>query len=474
MRKLLLASVAGLSVSMGATGFAAAQTVDDVADDSGQAFPTPGQVTVRLNGRLRFYANYMPDAKQVQTTVAASNTASAANGGQPNGSGTNKIASYGFQQYARLYPGFDGVAANGLKYGAAVEIRTGGPNTVESNGVNVNAAPGGLNGSVSAQQQSRNLLFTRRAYGYVGMDKIGTVRVGATDGPMSLYETGTFENFSDGNWNGDIYAALPSSQQLVWPFSVVSGEYGTVKAVYLSPQFFGFDGGVSFEPNTNTGGVATYGGSSCGTAASIACETLISTPTYETQRRRNTYEVLGRYRGTFGGVGLAATAAYMGSGRVADDGTPRRPVQFQGLNVYDAGATLTFAGVTVGGHFLYGDTNNNGFGLTKQNGRPELAWLAGASYTAGPIIVGASYVDVTSNGSIGSLTTGVDPTGQRREQGIAVGGTYSVAPGFALFATYLWDQRKEGGYNFITGATATTANNKINGQIFGLGTTFAW
>ena len=43
----------------------------------------------------------------------------------------------GFAEYARLYPGFDGIAANGLKYGAFLEIRQD------------NAAPpgGGINGS---------------------------------------------------------------------------------------------------------------------------------------------------------------------------------------------------------------------------------------------------------------------------------------------------------------------------------------
>ncbi len=494
MRKLLLATVAGLSVSMSLAGYASAQSADVNDDTSGQSFPTPGQVTVRLNGRVRAYADYLPNTKQVQTivpattgaganggntvtvgatTVAVPNNPNTSTGGQSSGAGTNKVASYGFQTYARLYPGFDGVAANGLKYGAALEIRLGsiGSNSTTT-GLSTNAAGGGLAGSPGTAAVGRSTLYLRRAFGYFGTPTAGTVRFGETDGPTSLYETGTFENYADGNWNGDVYSELPTAQQLVWPFSVVSAEYSTNKIVYLSPQFYGFDAGVSFEPNT---GGANSGQTGCGTNASIGCDQLLSTPTYESQRRRNMGEMLVRYRGTFGPVGLAATAAYITSGKVGDDGTPKRPVQFQGLDMGDGGLTVTYAGLTVGGHVLAGNGNNNGpFTLAKRNGKPEIAWIAGASYTIGPVIVGGSWVDVTSNGSNGNLTTGVDPTGQRREQGVSVGGTYSVAPGFAVFAVYDWAQRKEGAYDFVTGTVGATTNNKITGQVFGLGTSFAW
>ena len=47
MRKLLLATVAALGASMGVATVADAQT----------ASPDPGTVTVRLNGRFRFYGS---------------------------------------------------------------------------------------------------------------------------------------------------------------------------------------------------------------------------------------------------------------------------------------------------------------------------------------------------------------------------------------------------------------------------------
>ena len=54
-----------------------------------------GQMAIRLNGSLRFYYTY----------VTNGNTANS----------TGKSSAVTSQTYIRLYPGFDAVAANGLK-----------------------------------------------------------------------------------------------------------------------------------------------------------------------------------------------------------------------------------------------------------------------------------------------------------------------------------------------------------------------
>ena len=49
---------------------------------------------------------------------------------------------------------------------------------------------------------------------------------------------------------------------------------------------------------------------------------LTSSPSNaESGRRRNTFDVLLRYRGSFGPVGVAATAAYIGGSHVLDNQT---------------------------------------------------------------------------------------------------------------------------------------------------------
>ncbi len=74
------------------------------------AVPAPGTIVIRLNGRVEVdvTANYTSVDKGVTAT------------GAPTGYKLNPV---GVSSYMRLYPGFDGMAANGLRYGAAIELR---------------------------------------------------------------------------------------------------------------------------------------------------------------------------------------------------------------------------------------------------------------------------------------------------------------------------------------------------------------
>ena len=482
MRKLLLTTLASVGIV----------AVAEVAQAQTAASPAPGTITVRLNGRYRFFAAVTQD-RDVENAVAGSANGLTAQAGR------NKHAEFGFGNYARLYPGFDGVAANGLRYGASLEIRQD----------NNSGAGGGLFGSISQQSRARNALFFQRAWGYLGTDQLGTIRLGSTDGPSSLYMTGNFEDFDSGGWNGDHPGFLVPSAQLTWPFADVGNMQTGTKAVYLSPQLFGFDFGVSFEPNTANGnlnsncGSATFqatnfinsagafttatGANSTG-AIGPGCDRLSSSPSNgESQRRRNTVDALLRYRGTFAGFGVAATGSYIGSASVKDnagvpfsntfgaDGSDPR-FQFEGLSVGDFGVAVTYAGLSVGGKYQFGRFNGS-WGLAARGLPGGEAWLAGASYTTGPLVVGAHYIDYKSAGDNANAALGR----QSREQGVAAGGTYSLAPGVSVYASYLWTQRKQNGLDLITGqgVTATSqagtlSNNKVTGSLVAIGTSFEW
>ena len=515
MRKLLLATVAAMGASSWVASHAYAQVVSSsdgdstiVDDTNGQAFPTPGQITVRLNGRFRFYAGTFSqnslrtstnpplasNATVGTTTVQAVNTTS---------NGLNRLSNYGFLEYARLYPGFDGVAANGLKYGASLEIRQDG---------NFGAG-GGVYGSTSAQDRTRGSLYFRREFGYIGTDRFGTVRFGSTDQPTSLYLTGTFETFDDGGLNGDIGAFLADGGPLNYPFNDVGNIYSTTKIVYLSPQFYGVDGGVSYEPST--AGIGGEGGTGCAPApqfgntilpgagqASAGCDDLASTSTADYARRKNTYEGLVRYRGTFGAFGVAATAAYVGSGRVEDSGIqgsaiyPKRE-KLEDLSYGDFGLVLTYGGLSFGGNYEVGRYNVLGGGgagglLTRHQPNSN-AFIVGATYAIGPVIFGAHFLESFYQGAQESATnataTGVPVAipvggvtgGQRRDLGVAAGTTYSLAPGVSLYLSYIYEEARQAGVNLITGgnnvgntAAVGDPHNKINAQVLAVGTSFAW
>jgi hypothetical protein len=294
--------------------------------------PAPSTITVRLNGRFRLFAFGAFDG-EANNNAAGTPTGTVNAAGQGTATGKNKLANYGIAEFARLYPGFDGVAANGLKYGANLEIRED----------NVSGAGGGAFGSVSQQDRARGALYFRREWGYLGTDRLGTLRVGSTDQPTSLYLTGNFENFNDGGIDGDAPAALAQNLLVTWPFEDVGSYYTTNKVVYLSPQLYGFDFGVSFEPSTanvninsgcGAGGSAgtnfvnpagTFTAAAGANGQSVAgpgCDRLSSSPNNaESGRRRNTIDALLRYRGAIGPVGIAATAAYIAGGHVLDNQT---------------------------------------------------------------------------------------------------------------------------------------------------------
>ena len=475
MRKLLLASAAVLSASVGMSGAAFAQA----------AAPAPGTISVRLNGLVRFYAAYVSD-RDVDNNQAGSTTGTTAL------SGSNKQARYTFENYARLYPGFDGVAANGLKYGASLEIRQD----------QASGAGGGMYGSISQQNRARAGLYFRREFGYLGTDQLGTVRVGSTDQPTSLYITGTFENFDGGGLNGDIPGFASGAAQITWPFQDVGNLYTPNKIVYLSPQFFGFDFGVSYEPSTanlnsgnscgtgayeganavnNAGSFVAAAGANSSGVSGPGCDRLSSTPiTSETQRRRNYFDGLVRYRGTFGPVGVAATAAYLGSGRVLNSSTTApggvAPQEYEGLSVGDFGAALTAYGFSVGGHYTFGRFTGQYQNLIPKGAPDSQAWLAGASYTAGPFVVGAHYLNYKYVGN----TVATFANRQRQDVGFAAGATYSLVPGVTLFASYVYQQARQNGVNLVTGQTiegagaAGSLHNKETSNVFGLGTSFRW
>ncbi|GAB0117514.1 porin [Acidisoma sp. 7E03] len=416
MRKLLLATVATVGASMGLAAAADAQTA------------APGSVTVRLNGRVNWYAGI--------------------EGSSLDNIGGTKTSTDSFLGYMRLYPGFDGVAANGLHYGAATEIR--------------------MNGGSSAGAET---LYVFQAYGYLGLPEVGQISFGQQNGPIVLFETGTFEGFNDGGWWGDLPAIVPGNAQPVYPFVDNGGlSQSTNKIVYLSPTISGFQFAVGFEPNHTA---ANY----------TLAETSTTTPIVGGMPR-NLIDVGGQFTHKFGPVGIQIGADYLGAGQVAYTGdTPA--VSYKNMNIFSGGATATIAGFTFGGNVVYGAFNQvsgYNFQLEPDGGNAAIGWLAGMQYTTGPITVGGSFFNFNTTGDLpggidagsgATITSAGLTTGQQVNNGLALGGTYTLVPGVNLFVDYDYGWRHQGGYDFATG-NAGTANNRVQSQLFGVGTQIQW
>ncbi len=475
MRKLLLAGAAMLSGTVGLASVASAQLM--MTTNTGQPgvasapmaingnygsastdIPSfgpplsPGTYTVRLGGRLVSYIGVGADSGQSPGYLNVTHTSA---GTAPN----TKLTNYGIGEYARLYPSVDGMAANGLKYGAFLEIRA-----------DTNSAPGGgVNGSISSTSATRGEMSYRRETVYLGTDQAGFVRIGSTDQPSSLFATGTFENFDDGGWNSNIYEVFPATSGAApsYPGPDVSALYTPNKIVYLSPKFANLvDFGVSFAPDT---GNTSPGVGSCSYANTAAggtgCDLTSSTSVAaETKRLRNMLDAVVRFRTASGPIGIATTFGGMYAGHVAYDGTegPAEVAQYNNFAVFDWGGQLTYGGFAIGGHVDYGQFNN-GWAPQPDGARDGFAWIAGTSYQFGPAIVGVQYFQSQTAGSSNS-TNATGSTGVGRtfnQSGLDVGGTLTLAPGLYAYLSYLYGNKHQSGVDLLTGTAGTTATGPV-------------
>ena len=379
----------------------------------------PGQVEFYLKGRLN------------TDMMAGSDSLD-------RGGGTKSGPIY-FGEYARLYTGFAGTAADGLQFGAYLEIRQNG---------------GGLGSSTTA-----NTLYFRRETGYVKGDW-GKFQFGQIDGVSGQFLTGVITNFDTGGWHSpDLVYLFSGNAKLFWPFPRSVGYYGTSKIIYVSPQYHGFDFGISYEPTqTSSGEVncasATLSGATCPRASTIAGPA-------SAEHRRNMVDAVGRYMGAFGEVGVAATAGIMHAGHVKNLSAPASDPT--GVEV---GLRLAYRGFAIGGNLLTGNFNGSFVPLPK-GGHHETAWVAGASYATGPFIVGAQVLSTEYQGVM-------DPgLGETREFGVAVGGTFDWAPGSAVYLSMVYGQRHQHGYDFATEKPGAASNN-TRAMGFMLGNQFNW
>ena len=271
MRIILLASAAAFAAKVTAAG---AQTLPPGAPTQGQAAwplpapmlaisndnnnsqaaarsgpvanPTPGTIEVHINGRVNAgFGSFWSNADTRSATAPATGSLGAILGN--NGAGTVKLAPDTLYSYARIYFGADAMATNGLRYGAAMEIRQNFTGQISNSG-----------SSGASGYSSLETLFVRRAFTYVAGDKWGIVRVGQADGVIGLFDNGvtTLQYLPTGNLqNGSDLASLaPTNAQVPFFFLSLDGnEYAYAKAVYLSPQIAGFDFGMQYAPNTSNG-----------------------------------------------------------------------------------------------------------------------------------------------------------------------------------------------------------------------------
>jgi outer membrane protein OmpU len=492
MRKLLLAGVATFGASAAMVGMASAQnspppnplTMDALqgkmavpenagaytfGDNNymsgtmakgGVANPTPGTMVIRLGARV--FAN---------ASLSYSNL---------NQVGTDKLYAQQFAVYMRMYPGMDAMAANGLRYGAAFELRTNFGTPTGTTGAN------GGTGYTSTQT-----VYVRRDFMYVAGDSWGIIRFGQMDGLIGTYDnggqtTGVYLSPTGSIVGGDLQSMGVGNAYMTPFFGAQSGnEYGNTKVVYLSPSLAGFDFGFQYAPNPYNGYAIGAGG--CASAAGGGgCPSLSSTATTNGgsfgSRTENQYAIGARYTGVLGGVGILAYGVYMGSGTLNYNGPTTAAVlgtaavpgstyngRFDGLSLGSFGANITYAGFSVFGNTVFGAVNGV-LAARPQHGVHGVGWVGGVKYVTGPFSIGALYGGYDSQGA--QQMTGFS---QRHENVFYAAATYAVSPGLTAYLDYVYGTRNQSGFNFATGAVSTsTAFNHVQSQGVMLGTSVKW
>jgi predicted porin len=418
MRKLLLGTTAVVGAALiGATGASA------------QEAPT-----VRIGGYFDFSLGYVNDNADRNLPVLTS---------QPSGdqvilnrsAGINR---WDFRADTEIHVIVEGKAANGLTYGARIEF--------EMDLVGV-----GSTGTTFS---------TDEIWAYVSSPTLGTLRFGDTDSAAAAMQVRpprhTAFNGLRGNWvrqgGRDMFGGL-------------NGGADNTKIVYLSPQFAGFDFGLSFALNGGEGEREILG-------LAVAANGAVDPVALQRGRTTRENELTGaiRYRGTFGAVGIAAgfgfTTATAPTNRLVNFVETPLLQRTQNPTAYSIGATVTFSGLTLGGEYTWGRYRGNSPGnLSVAQGRGDSRhWLLGASYRI-------EGITLTANFGRGTQDTNSGPGGTDLNSRIfGFGATYTLAPGWSLFAYY--ENIRDRNLAEAIGSLALGGRRSTDGFVIGTNLTF--
>jgi predicted porin len=249
-------------------------------------------------------------------------------------------------------------------------------------------------------------------YGFV-KGSWGELRFGQEDSAASLLQIrrpGTL-------WMGDSDAWDEFVANSGYIIAGVGDGNDASKVIYLSPQFMGFDAGISYAPNRFEGEQANI-------------PTSVSNFQRDRTGLENEVSLALRYRGTFGPVGVGASfvAQFADAGSLSANGAPIA-AKDQNITTYAAGLLLRAYGFAVGGDYTWGNyrtTPANGSVAQGVDGSSQ--WAAGITYTIGALTLGGMY----SQGTQDNGGTVAD----RTQTYMGLGAAYVLAPGMTLFANY--------------------------------------
>jgi predicted porin len=404
MRKILLGTTAVVGAALMGMTVAQAQTTTLPGYTAGEPRGTPsptigvpgsaaaaGTFGVRIGGYFEVTGGYVDDsADRNAVTLAPGQVRS-----------RDKVD---FKTDMELVLIVNGKAANGLSYGAQIEFQI--DNFIAGNA-----------------QTAGSVVDTDEAWGYVSSPTLGTLQFGDGDSAasqMAVSLPGAVQQFGmSAQWDEFVALANDGNRYLV---ADINDGNDSTKVVYLSPQFFGFDFGVSFAPNRREG--EEYRTVTSGLTAGT--QVLQRDPNDST---RNELSGAIRYRGSFGNIGVVAGLAAHRADAVAVATTATQP---QDISEYQAGLQVSGFGFTVGGMYRWGKYGGVTTTALRQGLGNSTNYGVGATYVTGAIALGAFYAKAERDNGV----TGGVALADRTQTVWGLGASYLLAPGMELFANY--------------------------------------
>lgn len=375
--------------------------------------------------------------------------------GQPNKAGRREFSHTGINTDTEIDFKASTKLDNGLEVTAVINLDTwnnvgGGGNTGTQGGtVTVKeewaAVAGGWGTVVAGVTPSANMLLHNEAVDY---------GIGYGDVDLWIKKPQSFVTYNAGNTAAN---TVGRNDYLYTSFR----NFGVVGAVaYVSPQFYGFQGAVSYSPH----------GAALGIQNTNANATAAASGT--TSPQVNDYvDVTLAYKGEIAGVsigadgGLARTqygsVSYSGGNNVAYNDLRGGTMQ-----AWNAGLKLGYAGFTLGGAYFRRMEDSKSQG-TIAAGVPSLtnaldgsAWNVGLAYANGPWGVSGLYFRTSTQGDIVNYSTARD--GGEHFDTWLVSGKYNLGPGIdlktsAFYANYWGNLQIDNttGYGLVSGIDLT-------------------
>ena len=394
--------------------------------------PTTSGLIVRLGGFFDFsMGNVTDDADKAffRNTAAGSptNTANVTFNGVtgnlsvPGAAAVNTAKGRqrnDFRTEAEINLYVDGIAANGMRYGAMFELQMDTMVTTAGTGTGVDYD---------------------ELYGFV-KGSWGELRFGQEDSAASLLQIrrpSTLWMGTDDAWDEFTVNSVNGTPYIM---SGVNDGNDATKIIYLSPQFFGFDAGVSYSPNRNEGENFLTG------TSTVNSNGLNQSFQRDYTGLTNEISAALRYRGTFGPVGVGASFVAQFADAARQQGSGSATVNSpQNVTAYSAGLLGRAFGFAVGGDYTWGKYNGSApAGAALNKGLDESNhWTLGATYTIGAFSVGAMYgkAEQDNGTAVGQTAAGFTQTrgaalADREQTYIGFGVAYVLAPGMTLFANY--------------------------------------